>query len=128
MLTKIEDCQIRGLDSRNLLCWKTDTSKKKNVDREETDKNSNNYSTRSQLARSVVQDWESRSKKEQQEWAIEKPKLENAGTLWVIYFFDPDGEEYKDLIKNGRNIGNINGWSYAMQKIHELTGNRSSEH
>ena len=39
-----------------------DASKRIHVVREETDENSNNYSTRSSLARSAVQDWERRSK------------------------------------------------------------------
>ena len=39
-------------------------------------------------------------KKEKQEWAIEKPKLGNAGNLRGIYFIDPEDEEYKATIKN----------------------------
>ena len=39
-------------------------------------------------------------KREKQEWAIEKPKLDNARRLRVIYFIDPEDGEYKDTIKN----------------------------
>ena len=39
-------------------------------------------------------------KNEKQEWAIEKPKLENARKLRGIYSIGPDDEKYKDIIKN----------------------------
>ena len=35
-------------------------------------------------------------RKEKQQWAIEKPKLDNARRLRRIYFIDPDDEEFKD--------------------------------
>ena len=41
-------------------------------------------------------------KKEQQEWAIEKPKLENARNLKGIHSIDPKDEEYNYIIKNTR--------------------------
>ena len=41
-------------------------------------------------------------RREKQEWAIEKPKLEHARDLRVIYSIDPSDEEYKDIIKNAR--------------------------
>ena len=43
-------------------------------------------------------------KREKQEWAIEKPKLDIARRLRVIYFMDPENGEYKDTIKNGRKM------------------------
>ena len=44
-----------------------------------------------------------RSKKEKkQEWAIEKPKLENAISLRELYSIDPRDEEHKHIVKNGR--------------------------
>ena len=49
------------------------------------------------------QKWKSRSeKKKKQEWAIEKPKLDNARRLKGIYSIDPDDEESKDIIKKCR--------------------------
>ena len=39
-------------------------------------------------------------KKEKQEWANEKPKLDNARRLGGIYFIDPEDGEYKETIKN----------------------------
>ena len=35
-----------------------------------------------------------------QQWAIDKPKLENARKLRGIYFIDPDDVEFKETIKN----------------------------
>ena len=95
---KIKKCQIREQD-HEVYPVERNTSKRIHVVWRETDKNSNNNSTRSYLARSVVQDWESRSK-ETQEWAIEKTKLENARNLKGIYSINSDDEEYKDIIKN----------------------------
>ena len=37
-------------------------------------------------------------RREKQEWAIEKPKLEHARKLRGIYSIDPSDEEYKDII------------------------------
>ena len=37
-------------------------------------------------------------KREQQEWANDKPKLDNARRLRGIYFIDPGDEEYKEII------------------------------
>ena len=37
---------------------------------------------------------------ETQRKAIEKPSLDNAGKLRGIYFIDPDGGEFKDIMKN----------------------------
>ena len=38
-------------------------------------------------------------KREQKEWAIEKPKLESARSLRGIFSIDPDDEEHKDIIR-----------------------------
>ena len=38
-------------------------------------------------------------KKEKHEWAIEKPKIENARRWWGIYFIDPEDGEYRETIK-----------------------------
>ena len=68
----------------------------KNVVREETDTNSSNYQTWECVAWSMDQDWKSRSEereREKQEWAIEKPKLDNARRLRGIYLIDPDDGE-----------------------------------
>ena len=45
--------------------------------------------------------------KEQQFWALEKPKLDNARKLKAIYYVDPDGMEFKDTMKNVRNKLNV---------------------
>ena len=41
-------------------------------------------------------------KREKQEWANEKPTLDNARRLRGIYFIDPDDGDYKDTIRNAR--------------------------
>ena len=40
--------------------------------------------------------------REKHEWAIEKPKLDNARRLRGIYFIDPEDTEFKEIIKNAR--------------------------
>ena len=40
--------------------------------------------------------------KEKQNWASEKPKLENARRLTGIYFIEPEDNEFKEIIKNAR--------------------------
>ena len=40
--------------------------------------------------------------KEKQEWAIEKPVLDNARRLRGIYFIDPEDERSKLIMKNAR--------------------------
>ena len=41
-------------------------------------------------------------RKEEQKWAIEKPKLDNARRLRGIYFIAPEDEEFKDITKKAR--------------------------
>ena len=44
--------------------------------------------------------WIGMSKADQkQDWAVEKPKLDNAGKLRGIYFIDPEDEEHKETIE-----------------------------
>ena len=40
--------------------------------------------------------------KEKQNWASEKPKLENARKLRGIYFIDPEDKDFAEIIKNAR--------------------------
>ena len=40
--------------------------------------------------------------KEKQNWASEKPKLENARRLRGMYFIEPEDKEFKEIIKNAR--------------------------
>ena len=50
--------------------------------------------------------WRSKSRnskmKEKQNWASEKPELENARTLRGIYFIEPEDEEFKEILENAR--------------------------
>ena len=40
--------------------------------------------------------------KEKQNWASEGPKLENARRLRGIFFIDPEGKDFKEIIKNAQ--------------------------
>ena len=70
--------------------------------REETDKDSSDYQTRSCMARSMVKNDNAVQNREKQEEAREKPKLDNTRGLRGIYFIVPHDEEYKDIFKNAR--------------------------
>ena len=41
-------------------------------------------------------------RREKQQWAVEKPKLDNAGKLRCIYVTDLDDMKFKDTTKNAR--------------------------
>ena len=45
---------------------------------------------------------EAAQNREQQEWAKEEPKLDNARRLRGIYCVDPDDREYSEILKNAR--------------------------
>ena len=55
--------------------------------------NSSNYQTCGQKFGAACQ--KADQKKEKQQWAIEKPKLDNARRLRGIYSIDPDDEEFE---------------------------------
>ena len=57
-------------------------------------------------------------REEKQKSAIEKPKLDNAGRLHGIYFFDPDDGEVKDIMKNARRkVGDFDASRDALQNF-----------
>ena len=71
--------------------------------RVKVDKSSNDYQTRSGMARSMDPNGKSRSEsKKKTKWKNEKPKLDNARRLRGICFIDSDDEEYKDTLKHAR--------------------------
>ena len=53
------------------------------------EKSSNDYQTRSCVARSMDPNWESRSEERKKEWANEKPELDNARRMRGTHFIDP---------------------------------------
>ena len=66
-----------------------------------------------------LETWSSMSKaahkKEKQEWAIEKTKLENARRLRGIHFTDPEDGEYKESFqKTQGKVGDTDGGGCAM--------------
>ena len=66
------------------------------------DKNASNIKARSFVVRNMVAVVKgSSTKKEKQEWTIEKPKLENVRRLRCIYF-NPDDAEFRETIMNAR--------------------------
>ena len=65
---------------------------------EEIDKDSNNYQTRSCMARSLDAIGKDAQNREKQEWARERLKLDSARKTRGIYFVDPDARKnWKDL-------------------------------
>ena len=57
-------------------------------------------------------------KREKQERANEKPRLDNARRLRGIYFIDPDDRDHTETVKNARiQFGKMSGSSHAVQKI-----------
>ena len=50
-------------------------------------------------------------KREKQQWAVEKPKLDNAQKLRGIYFIDLDDGEFKETVENWR----FRWGGYALQ-------------
>ena len=62
------------------------------------DKEANNIQARSPVARIMENMSDSAHRREEQKWAIEKPKLDNARKLRGMYFIDPKDEEFKKTI------------------------------
>ena len=57
------------------------------------------------MASNFVQNGKAAQKKEKQEWANEKLKLDNARKLRGFHFIDPEDGENEETIKNERKIG-----------------------
>ena len=70
--------------------------------REETDKTASNIQARVFVAGNLESMSKNSKLKEKQNWAIEKPKLDNARRLRGFYFNDPEDIEFKETIKNVR--------------------------
>ena len=60
------------------------------------DKEANDIQARSPVARNIDQ------KQRNEKWAVEKPKLDNAGRSRGICFIVPAHSEFKETIKNAR--------------------------
>ena len=65
------------------------------------DEDSSNYRTRLLVAGNLVRNVQS-CQQEKQEWASQRPKLNNARKLRGIHCIDPEDGEYKETIKNAR--------------------------
>ena len=74
------------------------TSRRRHVVRGAADKNSINIKARLFVAIGLGMS-NAAQREEEHHWADDKPKLDNAGKLWCIYFIDPDEMEFKDTMK-----------------------------
>ena len=55
--------------------------------------------------------------KEKQNWASERPQLENARKLRGIYFIGPEDKDFAEIIKNARKKLEVQtAPTYALQK------------
>ena len=81
--------------------------------RGETDKTAGDIQARSFTARLRTKLGRNAKLREKQKWAIEKPKLDNAGRLRGTYFIDPEDKELKETIRNARK----NGKHHALQDV-----------
>ena len=55
-------------------------------------------------------------KKEEHEWANEKPKLDDAWRLRGVYFIDLEDADFKETSKIKEKVGSSNGGGNAVQK------------
>ena len=60
------------------------------------------FQTISCMARSMDEHCNTAQNREKQEWAKEKPKLDNARRLRGIYFIDPDDQDYNKILRHAR--------------------------
>ena len=77
-------------------------------------KNSSNNQAWSVVTRNLVQNVKAAQRKEKQQWAVEKPKLDNVRNLRGNYFVDPDEKEFKETIKHALKSETSNGSRDAL--------------
>ena len=71
---------------------------------------------------------EAAQNREKQEWAKEKPRLDNARKLRGIYFIGLDDREYSEIIKKRkRKTGKTDGSSHALQARQTAVWHRENE-
>ena len=95
-------CQILGEDSENSLYWKENLQKDLcglGEDWQRFKRLRDQIMYGQKFGRKLVK---SLRIKKKQEWAKEKPKLDNARRLKGIYCVDPDGRECSEILKNAR--------------------------
>ena len=69
---------------------------------EATDKEAHDIQARLPVPEKWKDMSEASKRKEKQNWAIEKPKLDNARRLRGIYFIDPASAEFKETLQNAQ--------------------------
>ena len=79
--------------------------------REATYEDSSNYQTRPEIWSGMSK---AAKKKEKQEWASEKPKLDNARKLRGFYFIDPEDGVYKEPVKKREKNESSSKGSHAL--------------
>ena len=82
--------------------------------RERLTKDSNDYGTRSCMARSLDENWKAAQNRDKQEWKNEKPKLDNARRLRGIYYTEP--WIHRNPWTCEEKIGKACGRGHAVQK------------
>ena len=81
---------------------KRDSSKRIHVIRKETDKNSNDMTSRSHMAWRLDENWKSRSKKREARMGNRETTTRICQKCGENLTYDPSDENYKDIIKNAR--------------------------
>ena len=81
-------------------------------------KKSNDITSRSHIAWRLDENWEAAQRRAtQEEWAIEKPKLEDARNARGVYSIDPSDEIHKNMNQKCKaKVVDTNGSCDAMQK------------
>ena len=63
--------------------------------------------------------------REKQEWAKEKPKLDNARKLRRMYLIDPDDKEYSEIIKKKKKKTQEENWKDLWLQPCPASGTKS---
>ena len=113
--TRIEVYQILGKDSRSSI--EREASKKRYVLRGETQNFKHLPDQR------MCGHWKAAQKREKQEWANEKPQLDNARRLKGICFIDPKKKKRKRKEKVGSSNGGGNALHERNKEALQLAGN-----
>ena len=102
MSTETEVCQIRGQAFSRFTLLNETPPKGYVWSGRRLTKIQGDITSRSHMPDAWTRIGKAAKRREKQEWAIEKPKLEYVRNLKRIYSIDPSDEDYKDIIKIAR--------------------------
>ena len=94
---EIENCRMHGQASQDSLYW-GDTHMDIHGPGGKTHEETNDLKTTTVWPDVWKHMSDASKRKEKQKWAIEKPKLDNARRLHVIFFIDPEDQEFERTI------------------------------